>query len=295
MPFIISQHLGLNGKLQTPEGVPYVLPPGPSGAGTNLLWALDAGRSDLVYTDLYTTNATNGQNIASVKSTVGDWGFLQVVNAADTPLYTEAGSTGSYFEFNNQEYLEMTTSAVGGTSNADAWDSSLNSNNITMYVVAENVGTPSGSGNDNIFSFSGTPWTNHGPKLYYWSGDLEFAFGNWSSGGVQLNGYTWPSSGKYILILRGSTTSNCTMQLATSGGVQTEITGPANPSYTATATSTGRSLLGAAYTSGNPWTDGSIGREYDGKIYEYGCFDSYLTDLQVAALFTYFNNKHNIY
>ncbi len=97
------------------------------------------------------------------------------------------------------------------------------------------------------------------------------------------------------MIIRGSSTVGCTMQLAISTGLQTEINGPANPSYGSTITSTGRSLLGAAYISGNPWNGGSISREFDGKIFEYGCFDSYLTDLQVNDLFTYFNNKHNIY
>ena len=298
----IQQFFGLQ---QTVFGSTYSPPPNPQ---TDLLWSLDVGRNDLVYSDTYSTQASDGNPVKSIKSTTGDWGFLQPSGLVYSPTLTVSGPTGSYLQFDgvqNGSFMEMTTSPTGNTGPNDAWDSAMEADDYTIYLVAENDATQSGV--DSVFCFLANDWTSYGVKMYNWQpatpDEIEAAFGSWSiySSGLLPqtgSGNDWPFAQKYIFIMRGSTTSNCTYQLAVNGSKLTEITGIPNPSYSWGPSAPGRSLLGAAWSvsSGNtPWSTSGMSRWWKGKVFEYGCFKGYATDAEVNNLFAYFNNKHNIF
>ena len=272
------------------KGDPYVPPPGPAGS---LLYAIDAGRQDLVFKDTYTTGATDGDSVVSIKSTVSpDWGFLQIQAAVDCPVYKFNGATGSYLEFDGiNDYMEMTTSPTGATG-AFAWDTSasarLNGDDYTFYLVAENLGSAGGS----IFSFGGT-WTTYGPKMYYYGGDYEWTFGNWASDYVDGTSWTTNSS-KYIMVCHGSKTANIKYQVADGGSLNAAEIGSPSSSYNVGAPPRGRSMIGAGPNNTQQWT-GSTYRYWGGRIYEYGCFEGYLNATETTALFNHLNNKHNVY
>ena len=278
----IQQFFGLQ---KTVFAEPYIPPPGPTGS---LLYALDLGRTDLVYSDTYSTNAVNGDSVVSVKSTVGDWGFLQVIDAASTPVYNLSGPTGSYIDFDgSDDFMEMTTSPTGATGTMP-WPVSLQGDDYTFYMVAANKTFSAGS----PFSFGGT-WTTYGPKLYYYGGDFEWSFGNWAS--AYVDGTSWSQNyDKYIIVCRGSKTNDIDYQVAVNGSLLAAEVGSPSSSYDVGAPPRGRSMIGGAANNTAQWT-GSVYREWEGRMYEYGCFDAYLTDAQRTTLFNFLNAKHNIY
>jgi membrane protein insertase Oxa1/YidC/SpoIIIJ len=101
----------------------------------NLLYHLDASTNDNVYNDAGVTKCTNGDTVQQWNSS-NNSRFAQQLTSSEKPTFRTGGQNGkSYIEFvaSPNEWLYI-----------DTWESAYESDNYTIYVVWEAVGTNSG-------------------------------------------------------------------------------------------------------------------------------------------------------
>jgi hypothetical protein len=239
----------------------------------NLLYHLDASTNDNVYNDAGVTKCTNGDTVQQWNSS-NNSRFAQQLTSSEKPTFRTGGQNGkSYIEFvaSPNEWLYI-----------DTWESAYESDNYTIYVVWEAVGTNSGETYPFIMSIGRAPSTALSQYFTSSSNEYEFAFTSWTGDYFDNADYADNTVQAYCHRVEAGVGQN----LLVNDGEETTGTAEESPNY---GSSNQRVAIACS------WSGTSDARHTNMELYELLAYDSTHSDADRTLTMNYLNTKYNIW